>query len=74
MQKHAKSFNEDATGAKAENNMVINKSHPVLKTIDTIVNADDQICKAEKAKPYLVKKVEILKKTLIDKKFDNSDE
>ena len=69
--KHAKSFSEDAQGSRAEDLSAINKNHPVLKTISTVLDHNDMIPQLDSAKSYLVKKVEVLTSKLKTKKFDN---
>jgi hypothetical protein len=70
--KHAKSFSEDAQGNRAEDFSAINKNHPVLKTISTVLDHNDMIPQLDTAKSYLVKKVEVLTDKITSKKFDNS--
>lgn len=68
--KHAEMYTEDATGQSTKG--MLNKKHPILKHIDTIVNVDDGIIiPCTRAKDYVVKKVEVLRQTLSNHKFDN---
>lgn len=69
--KQAKQISEDAEGNRRTDYSAINKNHPILKTISTILEADELTPRLSKTKEYLVKKVEILDDMVRSEKFDN---
>jgi hypothetical protein len=70
--KHAKTYSEDAQGNRSEDLNSVNKNHPVLKHISTILDENELSPRLENSKQYMVKKVEILNSKLTSKKFDNA--
>lgn len=66
----AKKYTEDAQGNTATN--TINKKHPILKHLDTVLNSEaDVITPCTKAKDYVVSKIEVLDEALLSKKYRN---
>jgi hypothetical protein len=72
--KHAKTYTEDAQGNKSEELNAVNKNHPILKHISTILDADELTPRLENSKQYIVKKIEVLSSRITDKKYDDEKE
>lgn len=58
----SKITNQNARGDTAD--VVVNKAHPILKHLDTILECDCLCDDADKARGYLVKKMDAVKETL----------
>lgn len=66
----ARKYTEDARGNTAK--AVVNKKHPILKHLDTVINSkSDIIGPCEKARDYVVSKIEVLDDALLSKKYRN---
>ncbi len=58
-----KKYTEDAVGNSSE--AVVNKKHPILKHLDTVMRHDSEMSSLEKAKDYIVSKIEFLDSALM---------
>lgn len=69
----ARVYNEDAQGQATTT--LINKNHPIIKHIDTILTTGDEVYDpCSKTKDYIVSKIEVLSDALLNKKYRNSEE
>jgi len=64
----AKKYTEDALGNTSA--AVVNKKHPIMKHLDTIMRSDSECTEMGKARDFVVSKVEYLTDALINKKYD----
>lgn len=65
-------YTEDAMGNLSK--AVINKKHPILKHLDTVIrNEHDCISPCKRSKDYIVSKIELLNDKLLSRKYDNGD-
>jgi hypothetical protein len=64
----AKKYTEDALGNISE--AVVNKKHPIMKHLDTVMRSDNECSSMESTKDYVVSKIEYLTDALINKKYD----
>lgn len=58
--KHAAVFSESSRGEKHENMPVVNKNHALLKHLDTVLDLEDQLCKSDSMRDFVVRKLEVL--------------
>lgn len=63
-----KKYTEDALGNSSE--AVVNKKHPILKHLDTVIRHEDDASKIEKARDYVVSKIEFLTDALLTRKYE----
>lgn len=61
--KHAKIYTESSEGEKIEASTV-NKSHAILKHLDTVIHNQDMVPQGEKVKDYISKKIDVLNSQL----------
>jgi negative regulator of replication initiation len=66
----SKIINEDAHGARTSDKLVIDKSHPIIKHLNTIVESDSLLDKGTKMKGYFVTKLEKAEHSLRKPEFD----
>ena len=69
----SKIINEDAKGNRNTNKAVIDKSHPIIKHLNTIIDSEDMMDKGTKLKGYFVTKLEKAEHNLRKPSFDNGD-
>lgn len=69
----SKIINEDAKGNRTSDKSVVDKTHPIIKHINTIIESDDLIDKGTKMKGYFVTKLEKAEHTLREPKFEDGD-
>ena len=67
----SKIINENARGNRHSDKTVVDKTHPIIKHLNTIIDSDDLIDKGCKLKGYFVTKLEKAEHTLRPPKFDS---
>jgi uncharacterized tellurite resistance protein B-like protein len=70
--KHAARISEDAQGNRSDK--AVNKQHAFIKHLDTVLKCDDDLPTIQKYRDFVVKKIEILKDVIVNKKYDNEDD
>lgn len=63
-----KKYTEDALGNSSE--AVVNKKHPILKHLDTVMRNDECVPQIEKTRDYVVSKIEFLTDALLTRKYE----
>ena len=69
----SKIINEDAKGNRNADKSVVDKTHPIIKHLNTIIESDDLIDKGTRMKAYFVTKLEKAEHTLRKPEFDGED-
>lgn len=69
----AKCIDENAKGSRNDDSYVISGTHPIIKYLNTIMDSDIMLDKADRMKGYFVSKIERAREHLHTHKFDNED-
>lgn len=69
----SKCIDENARGNRHGDAYVVSGTHPIIKYLNTIIDSDYMIDKADLMKGYFVSKIERAKEHLHTHKFDNED-
>lgn len=69
----SKIINEDAKGNRNADKSVVDKTHPIIKHLNTIIESDDLIDKGTEMKGYFVTKLEKAEHTLRKPAFDGEE-